>query len=107
MHDGKLTRASIDDDILTHFFEVFPEYKFDDALRELDENSMKSAKGKERWRDFILPVSSAGGHLLSADQEVREETQRLQLRYSGPQIQQPAICRGQLDPRHKSTVLRH
>lgn len=45
----------IDDDILNHFFEIFPEYKFDDALRELDENSMKSAKGKERWRDFIMP----------------------------------------------------
>ncbi len=33
--------------------------KFDDALRELDEEGMKTAKGKERWRGFILPVSFA------------------------------------------------
>jgi hypothetical protein len=37
----------------------FPELKFDDALRVLNEEEMKSAKGKERWRNFIMTVSGA------------------------------------------------
>lgn len=49
--------SRIDDEIHTDFLEKLPEYKFDDALRILDEEEMKTAKGKERWRSFIMPVS--------------------------------------------------
>ena len=37
--------------------ELFPEFKFEENLRNLDEEAMKSASGKERWRKFIMPVS--------------------------------------------------
>lgn len=37
--------------------DIFPEFKFDDNLRNIDEDAMKSASGKERWRKFIMPVS--------------------------------------------------
>lgn len=48
---------SIDDEIHAHFLDIFPEFKFDEAIRDLDEGQMKSVKGKERWRSFIMPVS--------------------------------------------------
>ena len=44
----RLTRY--DDQIYTHFTADFPD--FDPAAR-LDENEMKSKKGKEQWRKFI------------------------------------------------------
>lgn len=44
----RLTRY--DDQIFTHFKMAFPD--FDPASR-LDENEMKSKKGKEQWRQFI------------------------------------------------------
>jgi hypothetical protein len=47
----------IDDEIHERFLELFPEYKFEEALRVLDEDKMKSAGGKEKWRSFIMPVS--------------------------------------------------
>lgn len=47
----------IDDEIIADLYERFPELKFDDVLRNLDEDSMKSKSGKQRWRDFIMPVS--------------------------------------------------
>jgi hypothetical protein len=47
----------MDDEIVADLFEKFPELKFEDALRNLDEDQMKSKAGKEKWRNFILPVS--------------------------------------------------
>ncbi|KAJ7719413.1 DUF757-domain-containing protein [Mycena metata] len=49
----KLTK--IDDEIYTHTLATFPELAEDDhaKLRTLDEEGMKSAEGKERWRLFI------------------------------------------------------
>lgn len=47
----------MDDEIVNDLFEKFPEFKFDDALRNLDEDWMKSKQGKEKWRGFIMPVS--------------------------------------------------
>jgi hypothetical protein len=47
----------MDDEIVNDLFEKFPEFKFDDALRNLDEDWMKSKAGKEKWRAFIMPVS--------------------------------------------------
>jgi hypothetical protein len=52
----KLT-SRMDDEIVNDLFEKFPEFKFDDALRNLDEDWMKSKAGKEKWRAFIMPVS--------------------------------------------------
>lgn len=49
----------MDDEIVADMFERFPELKFEDALRNLDEDQMKSKAGKEKWRNFITPVSSA------------------------------------------------
>ena len=57
---GNLTQlwvSRIDDELLENFLIEFAEYRSDDALRILDEEEMKSAKGKEKWRKFILPVS--------------------------------------------------
>ena len=51
----------IDDEIIADLYERFPELKFDDVLRNLDEDSMKSKSGKQRWRDFIMPVSPTLG----------------------------------------------
>ncbi len=47
---------SIDDEIYDHLLDTFPEFKFDDALRNLDEDAMKSGNGKGRWRSLIMPV---------------------------------------------------
>lgn len=47
---------SIDDELHTNLLDEFPEFKFEENLRELNEDDMKSAKGKERWRRFIMPV---------------------------------------------------
>jgi hypothetical protein len=46
----------MDDELVEHMYEVFPELKFEDALRVLDEDKMKSRSGKEKWRNFIMAV---------------------------------------------------
>lgn len=51
---------SIDDELLEHFYSIFPEYKFDEAIAHLNEDDMKSKGGKERWRSFIMPVRFSG-----------------------------------------------
>lgn len=61
----KLTNR-MDDEIVNDLFERFPEFKFDDALRNLDEDQMKSKAGKEKWRNFIMPVCP----IFSLDQKV-------------------------------------
>ncbi|ODN79613.1 hypothetical protein L202_03556 [Cryptococcus amylolentus CBS 6039] len=45
----------IDDGIYENLLEVFPEFKFEENLRTLNEDEMKSRQGKERWRNFIMP----------------------------------------------------
>ena len=47
----------MDDDILEDLKQTFPELNSVEALTKLDENEMKSAAGKERWRNFIMKVS--------------------------------------------------
>lgn len=38
------------------FEKHFPDYSSsDDKLRVLNEDEMKSAQGKKRWRDFMMP----------------------------------------------------
>jgi hypothetical protein len=55
--DRELTIDSIDDELHEHLLSIFPELKFEESLRILDEAEMKSANGKEKWRSFIMPVS--------------------------------------------------
>ncbi|WVQ75955.1 hypothetical protein IAR50_005591 [Cryptococcus sp. DSM 104548] len=45
----------IDDEIYLNLLEEFPELKFEENLRNLNEDEMKSRQGKERWRKFIMP----------------------------------------------------
>ncbi|KKA31005.1 hypothetical protein TD95_004638 [Thielaviopsis punctulata] len=43
--------TKIDDEIMEHLAKDFPEF---DPAATIDENEMKSAKGKERWRNFMM-----------------------------------------------------
>jgi len=44
------------DDLLNDAFEkAFPEYLDDARLSNLTENEIKSAEGKRRWREFMMP----------------------------------------------------
>ncbi|KAJ8098841.1 putative polysaccharide biosynthesis protein [Lipomyces tetrasporus] len=47
----RLTR--LDDEIYEHFIKDFPEYDSADAVAEINEDDMKSPKGKDRWRKFM------------------------------------------------------
>ncbi|KAK9472667.1 putative polysaccharide biosynthesis protein [Dipodascopsis tothii] len=42
-----------DDEIYETFVAEFPEYNSADAVDKINEDEMKSAKGKERWRKFM------------------------------------------------------
>ncbi|POY72068.1 hypothetical protein BMF94_4938 [Rhodotorula taiwanensis] len=44
-----------DDEIMEAFEKHFPDYQSDEKLRVLNEDEMKSAAGKKRWREFMLP----------------------------------------------------
>lgn len=48
-------RARYDDEIFKHLGEVFPELMEEpyEKLTKIDEDGMKSAEGKKRWREFI------------------------------------------------------
>ncbi|TIA81137.1 hypothetical protein E3P98_02217 [Wallemia ichthyophaga] len=48
-----LKLTPIDDEILASFYESFPELQGDNIIK-LNEDDMKSAKGKERWRNWIM-----------------------------------------------------
>ena len=47
---SKLRLTKFDDDIFEHFKKVFPDF---DVSATIDEDEMKSKKGKEQWRKFI------------------------------------------------------
>ena len=47
----KLTK--LDDEILNSFIETFPELQGEN-LWKINENDMKSVKGKEKWRNWIM-----------------------------------------------------
>lgn len=46
-----LRLTKMDDDIYSHLKEAFPEF---DPTATIDEDEMKSKKGKERWRSFMM-----------------------------------------------------
>ena len=70
----------MDDELHEVLLELFPEFKFEENLKVIDENAMKSASGKDRWRKFIMPVSRRSWPGHRADVSVREAGDRLQLR---------------------------
>lgn len=53
----------MDDAIMEDFQQTFPELDSVEALTKLNENEMKSPQGKERWRNFIMKVSTVSASL--------------------------------------------
>lgn len=51
MRGSKLRLTRMDDEILQHLHESFPEF---DPAETLDEDKMKSKESKERWRNFMM-----------------------------------------------------
>lgn len=55
----------LDDDIYADFESTFPEYAESSeggakSVQKLDEDAMKSAAGKEKWRTFIAKYEGKG-----------------------------------------------
>lgn len=50
MRGCKLRLTRMDDDILQHLHNTFPDF---DPAETIDEDKMKSKEGKERWRNFV------------------------------------------------------
>ncbi|KAG0680198.1 hypothetical protein C6P40_005054 [Pichia californica] len=48
----KLKLTQFDDEILSKFYELFPEYD-KESISILDEEKLKSKESKERWREYI------------------------------------------------------
>jgi len=44
----------LDDEIYNDFLKSFPEYASPEWNGEVDEDEMKSAQGKKRWREFMM-----------------------------------------------------
>lgn len=55
---SKLKLTKVDDELFEDFKQTFPELATAKALSHLDEAEMKSAAGKEKWRNFIMKVCS-------------------------------------------------
>lgn len=55
-------RDRFDDEMYSDFLETFPEFAEDkkDSVRKIDEEAMKSAKGKEAWRQFAAKYEGRG-----------------------------------------------
>jgi len=53
----------LDDEIFDSFAQHFPDYLENGAekLRQLSEDEIKSAQGKKRWREFMLPFEKKVG----------------------------------------------
>jgi hypothetical protein len=58
-----------DDEIYDDFIKSFPEYASKDWDGVVDEDEMKSAEGKKRWREFMMRYEKKVGPftLSSAD----------------------------------------
>lgn len=49
----KLKLTQYDDEIVEEFFASFPEYKDPAKLKVINEEELKSAAGKSKWRDYL------------------------------------------------------
>ncbi|KAH7911508.1 polysaccharide biosynthesis-domain-containing protein [Hygrophoropsis aurantiaca] len=56
----ELKLSKLDDEIFEHTMTAFPEFKDapHEGLTKLDEEWLKSADGKDRWREFIKPYEN-------------------------------------------------
>ena len=66
MRPSTLRLTKLDDEILQHMEETFPDLRVTDEDKSggvsiVDEDKMKSAKGKQEWRDFIQKYEGKGG----------------------------------------------
>lgn len=43
-----------------HFLEAFPEYASAERLQKLDEDEIKSAQNKPRWREWMMQYEKKG-----------------------------------------------
>jgi hypothetical protein len=48
---SQLRLTKLDDEIMDHLYQVFPDF---DPAKELDEDTMKNKEGKEKWRNFMM-----------------------------------------------------
>lgn len=57
-----LRLTKLDDEIMAHVAETFPELAAPDAegVAKIDEEQMKSEEGKKKWRDFIEKYQGKG-----------------------------------------------
>ncbi|KAJ9107687.1 hypothetical protein QFC21_001147 [Naganishia friedmannii] len=51
---SKLKLTKVDDELFEDFKQTFPELATLEALARLSEAEMKTAAGKEKWRNFIM-----------------------------------------------------
>lgn len=51
MKGSQLRLTKLDDEIYDHFKKDFPEF---DPTETINEDTMKSKEGKERWRNFMM-----------------------------------------------------
>ncbi|KAJ9115913.1 hypothetical protein QFC22_005056 [Naganishia vaughanmartiniae] len=51
---SKLKLTKVDDELFEDFKQTFPELATPEALSRLSEAEMKTAAGKEKWRNFIM-----------------------------------------------------
>lgn len=51
----------LDNEIYDDFIKSFPEYANEDWDGVVDEDEMKSADGKRRWREFMMRYEKKGG----------------------------------------------
>ena len=51
MRGSKLRLTKLDDEIHEHFQREFPDF---DPAATIDEDTMKSKEGKEKWRNFMM-----------------------------------------------------
>jgi hypothetical protein len=88
---SQLRLTKLDDEILDHLYQVFPDF---DPAKELDEDEMKSKEGKEKWRNFMMKYEKTVddynfGTLLRRDAKAEYEEHttmfapRMQVCFSG------------------------
>lgn len=62
-----------DDEIMEAFEKHFPDYQSDEKLRVLNEDEMKNATGKRRWREFMMPFAEKIGTSSRASRRFRKK----------------------------------
>lgn len=65
MRPSTLRLTKLDDEIYQHMEEAFPDLRVTDedktgGVLHVDEEKMKSVKGKQEWRDFIQKYEGKG-----------------------------------------------